>query len=487
MTMLIPITIFNRTIKLKVLHILLLLLAIGAFIRFHNLTYSSLWLDEIFSMRGASPESSLQEVYEYSKHDQPPVFFFLLNLWLKLFGYTDFAGRAITCLYGLMGIAAMFFLGREVKNEKLGLMAALVTTINWFHTDISKEIRFYPLVFFLAAMSYLFFLRSIKKTRPTDLLLYSLFTAVLLNTHYYGLVLFVSQLLIFILVVIFYKREPRLIIGGLLAGILSGLSLVHWLPVFLSDLQISSFHVKAVKWDFPFQFAWSYVREPVAFAIYIISFFLITKKLIEKIRKRSFPVEALVIGGWIFFGFMIPLIYSWVRFPLLTGKYATIVVPAMFLIFSYGFITIRQEKIRSYCILAMFLSAIVVLFFARPPYKPRRGEDWREVGMYFSAHPADKQVIFSQLAWFHEYYFRKYDLTSPVDQNLVNFDSLASNTDQLWLFVSNRYTGGWPVNGFLPKQQEYIDRNFDVKDTLTFKQTSAFYYERKRADAINPR
>ena len=54
---------------------LLVLLAAAAFFRFYNLTYESLWLDEIYSMRGSDPNTSLSDVYEYSKHDQPPLFF----------------------------------------------------------------------------------------------------------------------------------------------------------------------------------------------------------------------------------------------------------------------------------------------------------------------------------------------------------------------------------------------------------------------------
>ena len=166
MTLLIPFT--KRKVFLKPETILLVLLAAGAFIRFFGLEYSSLWLDELYSMLGSDPGKTWTEVYEYSKNDQPPLFFFILHGWLKIFGNTDFAGRSLTCVFGLLGIVVMYFLGKEIKNEKLGILAAFITTINWFHTDISKEIRFYPLVFLLTACSFLFFLRCIKRTRAID-------------------------------------------------------------------------------------------------------------------------------------------------------------------------------------------------------------------------------------------------------------------------------------------------------------------------------
>ena len=117
MTLLIPFT--NKAIFLKTETILLILIAAGAFIRFFGLEYSGLWLDEIYSMLGSDPTTTLSDVYEYSKNDQPPLFFFLLHGWLKIFGNTDFAGRSLTCIYGVLGIIVMYFLGKEVKNEKV--------------------------------------------------------------------------------------------------------------------------------------------------------------------------------------------------------------------------------------------------------------------------------------------------------------------------------------------------------------------------------
>jgi cephalosporin-C deacetylase-like acetyl esterase len=121
-----------------------------------------------------------------------------------------------------------------------------------------------------------------------------------------------------------------------------------------------------------------------------------------------------------------------------------------------------------------------MLFIARPPYKPRRGEDWREVATYFSNHSSKDEIIFSQLAWFHTYYFTKTDHAVPVDQNVSSFEDIVNPSDQLWLMKNNRYTGGWPVNGLRPEQQLKIDNEFVLEDSVTFKQTTAYFYKRKQ-------
>ena len=479
-----PITLFQKTFEIKPGVLLLLLVLVGAFIRFFQLDYSSLWLDELYSMLGSDPNTTFADVYEYSKHDQPPLFFFLLHGWLKLVGNSDFSGRALTSIFGVFGIVAIYFLGKEIKNEKLGLFAAFITTINYFHTGISKEIRFYPLVFLLVILSYLFYLRCIKKSTIIDFVCFYLSTALLLNTHYYAMVVFASQIILFIFVLIFFKRNAKLIIGGLISGGLAGLSLLHWLPIIQHDLQITQFHVEPVKPGIIFDFAWSYIKEPVSLAVYSVCIFFAGKGFYSSVKEKRFKVEHLVVLGWIFFGFIIPLLYSILKLPLLTYKYNTITVPAFFLLIAYGFVHFNYEKIRLYSIVAVIISSFIILFIARPPHKPRRAEDWREVAAYFGNKHGNKSkedlIVFSQLAWFHYYYFRKNDLPLPLDQNTADFSGILKNADEIWLLMNNRYTGGWPVNGFLPAQKEIIDKEFMLLDSIAFKQTQALLYKRKK-------
>lgn len=474
----ISVAIFNKTFTVRIIFILLLLMVVGAIIRFYELTAPSLWLDELFSMNGSDPGTTLREVYEYSKGDQPPLFFILLHGWLKLFGYTDFAGRALTVVYGLMGIPAIYFLGKEFKNERVGLMTAMITTINWFHADMSREIRFYPLVFLLSTLSYLFFLRSIKKSRVTDFMLYAVFTGLLLNTHYYALVVFVSQLIIFFIIVIFYQRNARLIIGGIAAGLIAGLSLLHWMSIILKDLQTDQFHVNPVPFYFPLTFAWMYFKDPAACIVYGFCIFLMVKYLIEKISGKHLPIEDLVVLGWIFIGFMIPMLYSWIKIPLLTAKYSTITLPGIFLFIASGFALIKKEKLRFYFVSALVAGAFIVIFISRPLHKPRRGEDWRDVALYFTSQPANSQTIFAQLAYFHIFYFKHlgYNQELPIDQRFSDFNAIVKKSDRIWLLLHPRY----PDAGYTPDQQQLIDSEFQLKDEVQFKDTKALLYERKK-------
>lgn len=496
----ISISLFKKTYSFKIGHILLLLLIVGAAIRFYKLDYSGLWLDEIFSMETADPSLTFGKIYEDTKSDQPPTLFFLLNGWLKIFGYTDFAARSLSCIFGVLGILSMYFLGKEFKNERLGLIAAFLTTINYFHIGVSVEIRFYALVILLSALSFLFFLRAIKETKAMDFIWYSITTALLLNTHYFGMILFASQFLILLVVISHFKKNSRLFIGALIAGGVAGLSLLHIVQVINQDLSITSFHIEPLTLRYLSKFLWWYVYDPAAFLLYIVFGGLFAKILYEKIITKTFTVEDFILVAWLFLGFMIPFLYSIFRMPLFTNRYCAIQVPALILFIAMGFNSIEKKKLQLYSICILVVSSFLVSFIARPHYKRSwsenaseipmmyftmgqadkklKREDWREVATFFEDKD-ENRVVFSQLASLHVYYFKKFGLELPVDHNYVNVKDLIQDKNEVWLLLHKYYKSKVDAEEFLPEQAELINQSFEFKDSVSFMTSKAVLYVRK--------
>ena len=172
---------------------LLFIILLGTGLRLYHLDYQSLWLDEIYSMIGSNPDQSFASMIAYCRNDQPPAFFTLLYYWFKAFGYTPYAGRLLAAIIGVIGIVFVYFLGKEVRDKETGLFAALIAAFNYFQIYYSQEVRFYSLLFLLATLSYLFFIRIIKWDKGSDYFLYVIFTTLAMYTHYYGLVILASQ------------------------------------------------------------------------------------------------------------------------------------------------------------------------------------------------------------------------------------------------------------------------------------------------------
>ncbi len=125
------------------------IVVIGIALRFYNLNFQSLWYDELHSIIPTDPNNSLLSVIEYCKSDQPPAFFIYLYYFFHLFGYSEVVGRVASALIGVMAIPLMYFLGKEVKGQAVGLFAALLTCLNYMHIYYSQELRFYSMAFLL--------------------------------------------------------------------------------------------------------------------------------------------------------------------------------------------------------------------------------------------------------------------------------------------------------------------------------------------------
>jgi len=150
-------------VNTKVYLLLFLICLAGVLLRLYNLEVKGLWLDEIHSAIGANPDQTVNEVIEYCKIDQPPLYFLVLHGWFKTFSYNDVTGRILSIVIAVFGIISVFFLSKEFKNDRAGLIVSFLTAINYFHIYHSREVRFYPLVFFTLDTLLSLFFKSFKK------------------------------------------------------------------------------------------------------------------------------------------------------------------------------------------------------------------------------------------------------------------------------------------------------------------------------------
>src|SRR5258705_14011908 len=105
---------------------------IGFLMRMKGLTHQSLWLDELHTMNEADPSLPWRELFRYLKccDPHPPLYFVTERIAFSVFGHTEFVARSISALAGTVSIAAMYWLGREMLNNRLGYIAAILVCVN---------------------------------------------------------------------------------------------------------------------------------------------------------------------------------------------------------------------------------------------------------------------------------------------------------------------------------------------------------------------
>jgi uncharacterized membrane protein len=413
-----------------------IIIAAGLALRLYRLDFQSLWVDEIASMMESSPELGLTGVIDACKLDQPPASFLLMNIWFKLFGYSDFQGRLFSVVIGILGIMSMYVLGKELRGNAVGLIAALITALTHIHILFSQEARFYTLLFLLSALSFLFYIRAVKFIRPVDFLLYALSTAALLYTHYFGLVVFASQAMLFVGLVLFYPRQQRFILLAFGAWIAVVLMISPWLPIIFSDLKTPAFWIKQESLFFPIVYFYVYFKDILAcsvFALLIIYYFVQTGK---SWRAGTKPTQAeFILIGWPVFTFLIPLVYSIIRIPMLQVRYTLIALPAIVVIIAAGFMLLKP-RLRSYLLVACCFTMVISLVFIEHFYTKQRKEDWRGMISKVSSTALPGDVFVTNYTSYCNYYLKV--LHSPHRAIEPPQVDLAKNTP----------TGVWWLDGF---------------------------------------
>lgn len=130
----------------------LLLLAAG--VRAWQLTFHSLWLDEVFSLFWASkPAGDIVRVgLTLTEDKHPPLYYLLLHGWIGLFGATDAAVRSLGVFLGALAVWPVYGLGlitqpapadRPDHAWRRGALPALLLALNPFLVWYSQEARMF--------------------------------------------------------------------------------------------------------------------------------------------------------------------------------------------------------------------------------------------------------------------------------------------------------------------------------------------------------
>jgi 4-amino-4-deoxy-L-arabinose transferase-like glycosyltransferase len=161
--------------------LIVLLLAMG--LRLYRLDAQSLWNDEGTSV--AIAQRDLATIARDAASDiHPPLYYWLLSGWTRLFGTSEAAVRLLSVVLGVALVALTFALGRTLAGAWVGLIAAFLAAINPFQVAYSQEARMYMLVALLAAGAVWALARYVRSPSWPNLLALVLLEVAGLYTHY---------------------------------------------------------------------------------------------------------------------------------------------------------------------------------------------------------------------------------------------------------------------------------------------------------------
>ena len=166
------------------LRILIVITALGGFLRFWHLGYNPVWLDEATTYNIAlMPFSAIWQTMS-SGGLMPPLFFWAEKVML-LFGHSESVLRFIPAVAGTLAIPVCYFLGKEFLDKNAGLIAATGAAFSPFLIQYSQDARAYAPAFLFVACATLFYLRGMRTNTRSDWLAFGLFSALAVWTHFY--------------------------------------------------------------------------------------------------------------------------------------------------------------------------------------------------------------------------------------------------------------------------------------------------------------
>lgn len=220
---------------------LLFILVLGAWLRLIFIDKpDGLWNDEYISWYVASipyGKTFWQAVFAQC---HMPFYYFYLKFFMHFFPNSDLMLRLTSVLPGVLSIVSMYFVGKELKDEKAGILCSAITSLSSFLIYFSQEVRFYELLFLFSSLVLLFTLKLIKEQKLSNIIFFVIFNLLVIFTHTLGFV-FVFFNLIFVSTNLKCHAEGVNIVSAsnqhtTLDRSRNEFGMTLWLPMFLLSL-----------------------------------------------------------------------------------------------------------------------------------------------------------------------------------------------------------------------------------------------------------
>jgi mannosyltransferase len=390
--------------------LILILLGIGAFLRFHQLGAKSLWLDEASSVSFARmPWPQFLRTMWYGEANMA-AYYVLLKGWLH-FGDSEFWLRSSAALAGIATIAATAMFAKRFLSRSAGLLAAALLTVHGFHIQYSQELRSYSLLALLLVLSAYAFLSALEAPdEARSWIAYVIFSSLAVYAQVFAVFVLASQWLVLAPARIKRIGWARLIavaagLGFCVAPMVAVLVLenkgqIDWVPrpnltgvvEVLQDIAGASANqpITASTLSLLLLYFVAWASSPVS----------LRKDGQNAARVQTPQPATALIAWWLFFSFAIMLLLSFKK-PIFYPRYLFLCVPAAVLLAGQGLAELARRGFAARMISACLFVGMMALscLSARDYFSSfsAYGHDWRDATNYVLAHQnaGDAAVIYT--------------------------------------------------------------------------------------------
>lgn len=255
--------------------ILAVIIILGFLLRIYKISSPSLWHDELmtfYRLQGSFSDTlSTLLISPF-----PPLYYILMKFWTNLFGFSEFSLRFPSLIFSTITILYVYLLVKKLFNRNTALISSFILAISPYAINYSQEAKMYSLIWFLSLASFYYFLEFIEKPNKKNIILYTIFTALMIYTLYFGFLILITQLICFLL---YPKNRP---VKEFIISLLSIILLyIPWLKIALKNISNST----GIEW----------VLTTKSYALGLYKIFLEIMQISKKIEIIIFSL--LIISG----------------------------------------------------------------------------------------------------------------------------------------------------------------------------------------------
>jgi mannosyltransferase len=203
---------------------------LGFALRILYINHESVNYDEAFSLTVSRLplREMLQQLVEDFVH--PPLHYFVLRGWFKLFGFGVFQARLLSAIFGTLAVVLVYFFAKYLFDRRTALLSSLLMAVSQLAIMLSQEPRPYAQADFLVLSSCYLFVRALREERELYWWGFVGSSILLIYTYYFS----VFALAALALYAMIYRKRYRLRRSWILAGVAIGLAL--YLPWIASGI-----------------------------------------------------------------------------------------------------------------------------------------------------------------------------------------------------------------------------------------------------------
>lgn len=471
---------------------LLLFVSVGAIFRFYKIDFQSVWLDEIHTLNEADPQKSFKEVYEtlLIAEPHPPLYFFIVHIFFKVFGYTTFVARGFSAILGITGLFSIYFLGKELFSKRVGFYAVILLSFNYFHLYYSQDARMYAMMFLTATVSFIYLIRFIRLPSYKSAILFGLCSTLMIYSHFFALFVLVSQYLILLFFVIkpYKVKGTQFFTYCLISGTLTLLLYLPSYGLILKTTEMTSIWIQMPSLDVYTQIFKDFFgqSELVLFFVLLMVILFFIKLFDQKPSQNLYinPINDklvfsfLILFVWILTTLILPLIRSYTSLPMLINRYFIAILPAIIIIVSIGLYYVKNEIVRYSIISIIVIFSITDIVIVKNYYSNTSKTQFREVSQYIIENNSKKDPVVTSLSWYFPFFLNNDEVkTSLIDSSLDDYVNgmIQDSTKVKSFWYVDAHSRPFKIN---ESTQEYLDENFFLDDNIDLYDTWTKHYNK---------